>query len=136
MTFQPIQNKERARQLVSFDGMDLGPRLWPTDFDAVIEWHGVAWLLFEVKHGDKDVPRGQQLALERFVQDVWRGGKEAVAAVVEHHVDDARRDVFLAGCDVREVYVGGEFAWRPLRRPMTAREFTDAYLRYVGGKAA
>lgn len=58
MTFQPIQSRERAKQLVSFDGMDLGPRLWPTDFDAAIEWKDRAWLLFEVKHGDKAVPLG------------------------------------------------------------------------------
>ena len=136
MTFQPIQSRDRARQLVSFDGMELGPRMWPTDFDAVIEWKNMAWLLFEVKHGDKDVPLGQRLALQRFVQDAWRGGKSAVAAVVEHHVDDPTRDVVLAGCQVREIYMGGEFAWRKTRRPMTARELTDAYIGYAGRRCA
>ena len=136
MTFVPIQNMERAKQLVSFDGMELGPRLWPTDFDAAIEWKNQAWLLFEVKHGDKDVPLGQRLALQRFVQDVWRGGKSAVAAVVEHFVADPSQDVRLANCQVREVYVGGEFTWRKPRRRMTARELTDAYIGYVGRRCA
>ena len=136
MTFQPIQSRERAKQLVSFEGMDLGPRLWPTDFDAVIEWKDIAWLLFEVKHGDKDVPRGQRLALERFVRDVWRGGKKAVAAVVEHFVDDPSQDVRLAECQVREVYVGGEFSWRPTRRRMTAAELMNAYMFHIRGSAA
>lgn len=136
MTFQPIQSRERAKQLVRFDGMELGPRMWPTDFDAAIEWRNQAWLLFEVKHGDKDVPRGQRLALERFVQDVWRGGKSAVAAVVEHFVSDPTYDAFLADCVVREVYVGGEFRWRRTRRRMTARELTDAYVLYAGRRCA
>lgn len=136
MTFQPIQSRQRAKQLISFEGMDLGPRLWPTDFDAAIEWKNIAWLLFEVKHGDKAVPLGQRLALERFVQDVWRGGKKAVAAVVEHYVSDPAFDVFLADCVVREVYVGGEFRWRSPRRRMTARELTDAYIGYAGRRCA
>lgn len=136
MTFQPIQSRERAKQLISFEGMDLGPRLWPTDFDAAIEWKDRAWLLFEVKHGDKAVPLGQRLALERFVQDVWRGGKKAVAAVVEHYVADPNQDVRLADCQVREVFVGGEFVWRATRRRMTARELTDAYIGYAGRRCA
>lgn len=136
MTFQPIQSRERARQLISFEGMDLGPRMWPTDFDAVIEWKDRAWLLFEVKHGDKAVPLGQRLALERFVRDVWHGGKKAVAAVVEHHVADPNDDVRLADCQVREVFVGGEFRWRAARCHMTAREITDAYVGYIAHKCA
>ena len=134
--FQPIQSRERAKQIISFEGMDLGPRLWPTDFDAAIEWKDRAWLLFEVKHGDKAVPLGQRLALERFVRDVWRAGKDAVAVVVEHHVGDPSQDVRLADCTVREVYVGGEFRWRRTRRRMTARELTDAYIGYAGRRCA
>jgi len=136
MTFQPIQSRQRAKQLVSFEGMELGARIWPTDFDAVIEWKDKAWLLFEVKHGGKDVPTGQRLALERFVQDVWRGGKNVVAAIVEHAVDDPSQDVLLAGCVVRGVYVGGEFCWRATRRRMTASELMDAYIAYMERMAA
>ena len=136
MTFQPIQSRGRAKQLISFEGMDLGPRLWPTDFDAAIEWKDRAWLLFEVKHGGKAVPLGQRLALERFVRDVWRGGKKAVAAVVEHYIADPSEDVLLADCQVREVFVGGEFVWRATRRRMTAWELADAYTRYAGRRCA
>ena len=136
MTFTPIQSKARARQLISFEGMELGERVWPTDFDAAIEWRDTAWLLFEVKHGDKDVPRGQRLALERFVRDVWRGGKAAVAAIVEHRVDDPSEDVRLADCAVREVFVGGEMRWRHPKRPITARECMRAYIGYAEGRCA
>ena len=136
MTFQPIQSRERAKQLVSFEGMELGERMWPTDFDAVIEWRDRAWLLFEVKHEDAPMPKGQRLAVERFVRDVWNGGKAAVAAVVEHRVADPNDDIRLADCMVREVFVGGEFRWRAPNRPITAWECMDAYIGYAERRCA
>ena len=136
MTFTPIHNRQRARQLVSFEGMELGERMWPTDFDAVIEWRDRAWILFEVKHGSAPFPTGQRLALERFVRDAWRAGKDAVAVVVEHQVGDPNVDVRLADCTVRKVYWSGEFRWRDTKRPMTARELTDGYLEHVGRRSA
>ena len=136
MTFQPIQSRDRAKQLIRFDGMELGPRTWPTDFDAVIEWHGKAWLLFEAKYMDAPMPKGQRLALERFVRDAWAAGKAAVAAVVEHDVRDTRNDVYLAECMVREVFVGGEFHWRATDRPMTAKELMEAYIGYAERRCA
>ena len=134
MAFVPIHSRDRARQLVSFEGMELGERAWPTDFDAVVEWRNIAWVVFEVKHGGKDVPRGQRLALERFVADVCRGGKMALAAVVEHHVDDPAEDVVLARCRVREVYVGGQNRWRLPNRDMDARECMELWLEYATGR--
>lgn len=136
MAFVPIHNKDRAKQLIRFDGMQLGAKVWPTDFDAVIEWKDKAWLLFEVKHSDALFPLGQRLALERFVADVWKSGKAAMAAVVEHDVADAGKDVFLADCQVREIFVGGEFKWRAPRRRITARECMDAYIGYAEGRCA
>ena len=134
--FESIRNHARAKQLVSFDGMVVGKRMWPTDIDAVIDWKDRAWLIFEVKHGSKDVPLGQRLALERLVHDSWRGGKPAVAAIVEHDVDDASQDVRLADCNVRAVLPCDKDEWRPPMRQMTARELTNAVIRYVDGKSA
>ena len=136
MTFQPIQSKPRARQLVSFEGMELGERMWPTDFDAVIDWKGRAWLLFEVKHGSKAMPFGQRLALERFVRDAWAAGKRAVALVVEHRVDDPLEDVRLADCTVREMFAGGEFRWRPPKMAVTAKQAMRAYIGYAERRCA
>ena len=128
MTFVPIKSRDRAKQLVSFEGIEFGERIWPTDFDAVIEWHDKAWLLFEVKMYDVDVPSGQRIAIERFVRDVHRAGKNAMAAVVQHCVTDPNETVTLAKCRVREIYVSGEFRWRPPNRPVTALEVADEFL--------
>lgn len=134
MAFVPIKSRHRAKQLISFEGIEYGERIWPTDFDALIEWHDKAWLIFEVKIWDKDVPYGQKLALERFVKDAGHAGKDAIAAVVEHNLTNPDDDVTLADCTVREVFVSGEYQWRPTSKPMTAQELADSYITYVEGR--
>ncbi len=126
-----FDNVARARQLVVFDGMKMRG-IAPTDVDAVVEYKDAAWMVFEVKRRGKPVPTGQRVAMERFVRDMWRVGKAAFAAVVENDVDDPREDVDLAKCEVRAVYMGGEFEWRRPRRKMTARGCMAAYIEYAG----
>lgn len=129
--FEPIRSRRRAKQIVSFEGVEFGRRIWPTDFDAVIEWRDKAWIAFEVKLWDKDVPYGQKLALMRFANDTHKAGKTSLAAVVEHRVVDPEQDVRLADCTVREIFVGGERDWKPTLCPMTAQELADDFIRYV-----
>lgn len=131
MAFVPIKSRERAKQLVDFGGIEFGERIWPTDFDALIEWHDKAWLLFEVKMYDVDVPSGQRLAMERFVKDVRKAGKLALAAVVQHCVTNPNESVTLAKCRVREIYMGGSHAWRPPKKPMNAQEIASEFIEYV-----
>lgn len=131
MAFVPIRSRKRAKQLIDFGGIEFGERLWPTDFDAVIEWKDKAWLLFEVKMYDVDVPSGQRLAIERFVRDVHKAGKMSLAAVVQHGVIDPNESVTLAKCRVREIYVGGTVGWRPPKKPMTAQEIASEFIKFV-----
>ena len=128
---ESIRDDDRAKQLIKFDGMELGERMWPTDVDALIEWKGKGWLLFEVKHGGKSVPRGQELSLERFVEDVEKAGKYAVAAIVEHHIPNPFESIILADCDVRRIYKGWTGKWSPPKHPMTAKELMDEFVGWV-----
>lgn len=127
-------HEKRARQLIRFDGMNIGKRSF-TDFDAVAEWRNHGWLVFEVKYEDKGVPDGQRIALERFVFDASACGKYAVAAIVEHHVSDPADDVYLRDCIVRDVFVTGEYRWRTTTKFMNAhglfREFVDVVDRRI-----
>jgi len=131
MSFVPIKSRDRAKQLIDFGGIEFGERIWPTDFDALIEWHDKAWLLFEVKMYDVDVPTGQRLAIERFVKDTSMAGKRSMAVVVQHSILDPNETVTLAKCRVREIYVGGQNVWRPTIRPMTALEIANEFLEFV-----
>lgn len=102
-----------------------------TDFDAVMEWRNVGWLIFEVKQAGKDVPTGQRIALERFVRDVSAAGKYAVAAVVEHWVMNPREDIYLRECLVRSLFATGESVWRPPKRFMNAHELMTLFISVI-----
>lgn len=133
MTVGVFEHTERAKQLIRFDGMNMDKRCF-TDFDAVLEWRDLGWLVLEVKYGNKEVPTGQRIALERFVKDASSCGKYAVAAVVEHNVSDPRDDVFLRECLVRSIYATYEYRWRPPKRYMNAHNLMREFVSYVDGR--
>ena len=131
-----FDHDERARQLIRFDGMNVGKCSF-TDIDAVMEWRDLGWLVFEVKQTGKEIPVGQRIALERFVRDASAAGKYAVASVVEHSVMNPHEDIYLRDCLVRWLFVAGELIWRPPKRWMNAHElmmdFINVIDKSVGG---
>lgn len=128
------KNKERGRQLLLFDGFQYG-NITPTDIDAIIEWKNRLWVIFEAKTGEKETPLGQRILFERFVQDMKKAGKPALAMIVEHSTK-ATEDAYLCDCVVREVFTTERPIWRPPNRRLTAKEAADAYLAYFEGKNA
>lgn len=123
-----IENRERRRQIVDYSGMSYGT-ITPTDIDGVIEYRDRAFIYIELKHGDAKVPRGQELYIERQVDVCRAGGKQAVAIVAEHDVDDTERDVDAASCKVRRIYYDGEWFDDGLKR--TLREAVDSFICFV-----
>ena len=132
-------NSRRGRQLLRFDGMipqreDLCS-ITPTDIDAVIDVRNRMLILFEAKYNGKEVPQGQKKALERLVDDAKSAGKNAIAIVCDHNVEDVNKDVFLKDVFLkdaiaREVYETEHQEWRPMKRNgMTAKELADFYIR-------
>lgn len=119
------------KQLIEFNGLDLDGGIYPTDIDALIEYHDSEYIILEVKHNKAEVPRGQRLALQRMVDDFTKVGKKAVAIVCEHSIDDADEPVVAAICNVRELYYGGEKQWRPPDDPMTVRQAIDNFRKYA-----
>ena len=98
-----IHNRSRLNQFVDYSGLTFGT-IHPTDCDGEIEYHDKAWIFFEIKYKGKNVPFGQELALKRKVDDIARGGKEAVFFVAEHYIADVSQDVDAAKCKVRYLY--------------------------------
>lgn len=121
----------RAKQLIRFDGMVFDGNKSFTDMDAIMDYKGIAWLMFEVKTGEKELTTGQRILAEHFVQMARDAGRYAVAAVVEHHVDDCSQPVYLAECDVRELYDSIGMKWRRPREPMKANVFASRFVGYV-----
>lgn len=123
-----IENRGRRIQIVDFSGLRYG-NITPTDIDGVIEFRNRAFIYIELKHRDAPLPRGQELYIERQVDVCRAGGKQAVAIVAEHDVDDTEEDVDAASCKVRRIYYDGEWFDDGLKR--TLREAVDSFIGFV-----
>ena len=117
-----------ARQLLRFDGLRYG-NVTPMDVDGLIEWKNRKRAILEVKMKNVKVLDGERLALERMVNDFYHAGKEAIAIVADHTVFDAKEDVMVKDCLVREIYHSSEKIWRPTNRMMTVEMLLSYFLR-------
>lgn len=122
-----IRNPYYAKQLIDFQGLDLDGGIYPTDIDALIEYHDIEYILLEVKFEKAKVPYGQRLALQRMVDDFTKVGKRAIALVAEHYDQDPRKPVIAANCKVRELYYGEECKWRSPTHDLTVRQAVDDF---------
>lgn len=125
-----INNPKRMKQLIDFKGLDVDGYMYPTDIDGIIEYKDSEYILFEIKHGNAEVPYGQKLALKRMIDDFTKAGKQAVAFVCEHTVHNPDKPVVAAWCKVREIYYGKERQWRTPDNEITVREAVDSFQKY------
>lgn len=125
-----INNPQRMKQLIDFQGLAVDEYIYPTDIDGLIEYKDSEYIIFEVKYGDAEVPFGQKLALQRMVDDFTKTGKQAVVFVCEHTVRNPDKPVVAAWCKVREIYYGGEKQWRKPTKEITVREAVDDFQKY------
>ena len=122
-----IKNPYYAKQLIDFQGLELDGGIYPTDIDALIEYHDSEYILLEVKFKKTKIPYGQRLAIQRMVDDFTKAGKRSVALVAEHYDSDPRKPVIAANCMVRELYYGEECRWRAPTHELTVRQAVDDF---------
>lgn len=125
-----INNPKKMSQLIDFKGCSVGPGMYPTDIDGLIEYKDSEYILFEVKLAGKPVPIGQRLAIQRMIDDFTKVGKQAVAFICDHTVKDPNKPIIMARCKVREIYYGGEKQWRAPDRTITVREAIDSFQKF------
>ena len=130
-----IKNAARKQQINDFSGLLIG-NITPTDLDGVTEYKDKAYMLFEVKYDDAELPYGQRLCIERMIKDFGKSGKQAIAVVVEHDVHDTNESVSVAQCRVREIYMSHEKIWRPPKKFITAGELQTEYLLFINREIA
>ena len=102
------RNRQRAKQLISFDDLEMGGGIHPTDIDGVIEYHDRCWIWIEYKYGDAELPRGQQLMLERLCDELSKQ-KPTIVIIGEHHEADPEQDIKAGEAIVREIYYRGQW---------------------------
>ena len=126
-----IQNVARAQQINDFRHLLFG-KITPTDIDGVIEYQNKAYIIIEDKYGEKELPYGQKLAIERMIDDLSEK-KHALAIVCEHEVHDTNNHVDVSDCNVREIYSGniGEREWRKPRVNLNTKQAVENFLLFV-----
>ena len=96
---------ERGRQRIRFDNCGIpGTNITPTDIDCIYEYHDITWILIEVKMKNVHMNVGQEVLIRRFILDGIKSGKQNLAIVAEHNVQDPEEDIMLEQCIIREVY--------------------------------
>ena len=127
-----IQNRERARQIIAFDGLRMKRRITPTDIDGFFEYGDKVFVFYELKHGDAQPPKGQLLALKRIVKAINESGRKAVLFVCSHQVDDTDKDIDAASSIVTSVYYDKKYNGDG----RTAKRFTLDFLKFALGDEA
>ena len=118
---------DRAHQFISFDGLRYG-KISPTDVDGLIEHRG-CYIVYEWKLAGNDLPRGQELALTRLVDDLRRAKRHAVIFLCEHAEHDPTKDVRGADAIVKRVYWDGR--WHNSGTGKTVKEMTSRFLAFA-----
>lgn len=122
-----IQFRDRKRQIIDFSNLRIGT-ITPTDCDGLIEYHNKAYVIFEIKYRDAEVPHGQLEALVRSIDDYKQAGKAAVLIIAEHTVDDTTRDIDAAKCNVRSWYTG---KWKRPNSAITLGQLVEQFIAFV-----
>lgn len=106
MQSELINNRERAAQLLAFDGMQYG-KCRPTDIDLSMDWQGRYFVFVELKGARKGLTQGQRFHLQALVRAIRAGGKQAIAILANHNTPDTEHDVHVGESTVRMFFDGG-----------------------------
>lgn len=113
----PINHKERAKQLISFDGMERTDRgIIPTDIDGFIDYKGKMFVYMEAKLINAPIPDGQKWALQNAVKSHELAGHKAVSIIFRHKTQ--AEDIIIAKNQIVDTYYykyKGVFDWRKPR---------------------
>ena len=105
-----FQCEKRAKQQVSFEGMIFPGRygkltVTPTDVDGFVQLDlKDAFIFFEVKHRDREMPNGQLDAMKKAVDAIKDGKHNSILVVAYHCVDDVEEKILAKDTIVRKYY--------------------------------
>lgn len=136
MKSEIIKNRERAAQMLAFDGLTYGKsgRLRPTDIDLSIDWQGRSFVFVEVKGNYMPLTPGQQYHLQGLVNGLRKAELSAIAIHVNHDTPDVDHDIFVKDCVVVQFYDGKRRGWVKPSKKTTLEEFMqDLYEKHEAG---
>ena len=122
--------RERAKQLIDFDGIFDEGKLSATDIDGFIEYHNECYIFTEIKGKGKSLPYGQRLAFERLADDLSKV-KPTIVIVAEHDTEDTETDIVFKDTIVREFRYKGQ--WLHPETEVTTKQAIKAFIKKVEG---
>ena len=105
-----INNRDKAKQLLAFDGMQYG-LCRPTDIDISMDFQQKCFVFVELKTLGAPLTTGQKIHLQGLVDAIVAGGRKAYAILAHHSTPVADDDVHCAEAEVHSVYTGGQGGW-------------------------
>ena len=100
---------DRAKQLLSFEGLVYERNARPTDIDMAMEIGDREYLFTEVKIDGKEVPQGQKLFLSRHLSIIHQSGRKALGIIATHNIHDCHQAVLVRDCRVVSVWYEGQW---------------------------
>lgn len=119
-----VKRPEYFHQGVLFTGLVYGA-IHPMDLDGLMDTKGKGWIFIEYKHGKETMGVGQQIALERLVNDMEKAGKYALLILAEHH-DEPLNPIDSANAVVRATYHHGK--WHDKAQGYDVRSVVDMFI--------
>lgn len=98
-----IKYLERYKQLISYEGLERHRKITPTDIDGLIDYGGNAFILIEGKYGDKQIDKGQKMAIENLINTIEDAGKKA-CCLLFRHLCEPNEIIVARDCVVSDVY--------------------------------
>ena len=89
-----INYPQRAKQIISFEGMERRRGIIPTDIDGFIDYKGGVFVYMEAKLVGAPVTVGQRLALENVVKSHEQSENKACAVIFRHNT--RAEDIIIA----------------------------------------
>ena len=120
-----IYNPERSRQIKDFSGLRYGT-ITPTDLDGLIDFGNKIFVYMEFKCAGIEINRGQELAIERIVDD----HKRLSIGIVALHNTSIDEAIDTARCTVSKIRFNRR--WYSIRQVFTVKQIIDRLLaRYA-----
>lgn len=113
MANDKINNKDRARQLYLFEGMNLMRNIVPTDIDMFVEYNSRLFILAEGKYMDNVMTRAQKQAFESLCDAISNSPNHIMWLLLyRHEVHDTNEPVHVKDQYVTSVFNSIDLMWK------------------------
>lgn len=124
-----IQNRERSRQIIDFRGIKYD-NITPSDIDGCIDKRGKAFIFYEYKLNDAEMPQGQKMMYVNLINSLRAANKKAALFLCKHNVENPSEDIDAAQAKVESVYYDGQ--WWKVSTGRNVKEVTDSFMAKFG----